>query len=161
VRAPQPAVEVVLRIVALVAVEHAIRGLLVLIPDLFRGAVDRERGGPTLRVGGAVDAVCTIEKRDASGAEVESRRQRRIGNVRTPLRLEHIESREAGTPHVVVTHSLRSWDAGVVPSRDECDSASAPRDTLSLGAGLAASDHAKREPHWLRLSFTDSEEVCV
>jgi hypothetical protein len=49
-RAAQPAVEVVLRIVALVAIEDAFVGLLVLVPDLLRRAVDGERGWPALSV---------------------------------------------------------------------------------------------------------------
>ena len=65
VRTPEPAVEVVLRVVALVAVEDAVRRLLVLVPDLSRRAVDGEGGGPALRVSSAVDPVGAVEERDA------------------------------------------------------------------------------------------------
>ncbi len=100
----QPAVEVVVGIVVLVGVEDAVRRLLVHVAVLPDRAVDRQRGRPALRLGGAVDAVGAVEEGNPASAEVEALRERTVGNVGTPLSLQDVEGREAGTPDVVVAH---------------------------------------------------------
>jgi hypothetical protein len=68
----EPPVEVVVRIIALIAVEHPVRRLLVVVSVLLVGAVDRQRCRPALRVGSPIDAVSTVEKRHTPTAKVES-----------------------------------------------------------------------------------------
>ncbi len=70
--APEPAVEVVVRVGALVAIENTVGRPLVPIPVLLVGAVDRQSGGAALRVGGAVDAERAVEKGNPSSAEAET-----------------------------------------------------------------------------------------
>src|SRR5262249_31222871 len=67
-------------------------------------AVDRESCRPPL-CHRAVDAVGTVEERNAATAKDKPGSERRIWELRAVLRLEDIECREARSTHVVVAHA--------------------------------------------------------
>jgi hypothetical protein len=109
---------VILAIVALVAIEDAVSGLLVLIADLPGRAVDGESRRAVLGTGRAVDPVGAVEERNAATSEVEPVGEDGVRDVDAPLRLEHVERREARAPYVVVAHKgILGWIASRVKCR--------------------------------------------